>query len=59
MPRVDVAFFADSDGSCPLLEWLDNARLVTAKARTKCIVKVERLAELGHELRRPDAEYLA
>jgi len=27
-------------------------------ARDKCIAKVERLTEYGHELRRPDADYL-
>lgn len=56
MPRTVVIFFAD--GSCPLLDWLDDPRQVSVKARDKCIVKVERLAEHGHELRRPEADYL-
>lgn len=28
------------------------------KAQDKCIVKIERLKETGHELRRPEADYL-
>jgi phage-related protein len=28
------------------------------KARDKCVVRLERLSELGHELRRPEADYL-
>lgn len=29
-----------------------------AKAQAKCLVKLGRLEELGHELRRPEADYL-
>lgn len=39
----------------PLLDWFD--RLPT-KAQDKCRLRIERLAELGHELRRPEADYL-
>jgi len=28
------------------------------KAQDKCVVRIERLAELGHELRRPEADLL-
>jgi len=55
MPRTEVVFYAEPDGSCPVLEWLDGLQ---SKARDKCIVRIERLAELGHELRRPDADIL-
>ncbi len=55
MPETGVVLFAESDGSSPLIEWLDN---LPAKAQDKCIVRIERLAEMGHELRRPEAAYL-
>jgi phage-related protein len=55
MPETDVILFADEKGGCPLLEWMDT---IPQKAQDKCTVKVERLAELGHELRRPEADYL-
>ena len=55
MPRTKVVFYREDDGSVPLIEWLDG---LPEKARNKCRVKLERLRELGHELRRPEADYL-
>ena len=55
MPRTKVVFYREDDGSVPLLEWLDG---LPEKARDKCRVKLERLRELGHGLRRPEADYL-
>jgi len=55
MPETTVVFFIDEEGLCPLLAWLDR---LPAKVQDKCIVRIERLAELGHELRRPEADFL-
>ncbi len=55
MPKTDVVFFTDDDGTVPLLDWLDKQ---DRKVQDKCLVKIERLEELGHELRRPEADYL-
>jgi hypothetical protein len=55
MPFTDVVFFTKDDGSVPVLEWLDE---LPEKARDKLIVRVERLAERGHELGRPEAALL-
>ena len=55
MPKTEVILFTEDDGSCPVLVWLDG---IPTKAKDKCIVRVERLAEMGHELRRPEADYL-
>jgi phage-related protein len=52
MPATTVVLFVDEDGVCPLLD------LLPTKAQDKCIVRIERLAELGHELRRPEADFL-
>jgi len=38
-----------------VLEWPDS---LPAKIQDKCVVKIERLRELGHELRRPEADLL-
>ncbi len=54
-PPVPLVLYRDDDGTVPLLEWLDG---VPSKARAKCQVRLERLRELGHGLRRPEAEYL-
>lgn len=55
MPETGVVLFAENDGSSPLLEWLDG---LPPRVQDKCIVKVERLRELGYQLRRPEADTL-
>ena len=55
MPRTTVLLFAENDGTAPLLNWMDN---LPSKVQDKCIVKIERLEEMGHELRRPEADLL-
>jgi phage-related protein len=55
MPVTTVVFFIDEERVCPLLVWLDH---LPPKVQDKCIVRIERLAELGHELRRPEADFL-
>jgi len=55
MPETRVVFYAEDDGSAPLLTWLDRQQ---HKVQDKCLVRIERLAELGHELRRPEADLL-
>ena len=55
MPKTTVILYCDADGSCPFLEWLDDQ---PAKVQSKCLLRVERLHELGHELRRPEADLL-
>ncbi len=55
MPEIRIVFYQESNGDVPMLDWLDG---LPKKARAKCFVRIERLAELGHELRRPEADYL-
>jgi phage-related protein len=55
MPRARVILYREVDGTVPLLDWL--ARL-PPKAKAKCLERLQRLRELGHELRRPHADYL-
>jgi hypothetical protein len=37
------------------VEWFDE---LPAKAQDKCYLRLERLREMGHELRRPEADFL-
>jgi phage-related protein len=55
MPRVEVVLYCEVDGKAPLRDWLDR---LPAKVQEKCYVTLERLEELGNELRRPIADYL-
>lgn len=55
MPKIQVVFYQETQGSVPVLEWLDT---LPPKTQDKCLVKIERLRDLGHELRRPEADIL-
>jgi hypothetical protein len=55
MPQTHVVFYREDDGTVPVLQWFDD---LPRDALGKCQVKIERLRELGHELRRPEADYL-
>ncbi len=55
MPETHVVFYREDDGRVPVLEWLDE---LPRNALVKCRVKLARLRELGHELRRPESDYL-
>ena len=53
--RPESSLFREEDGTVPLLTWLDT---LPEKARDKCVTRIEPLAELGYELRRPEADYI-
>jgi len=55
LPRIEVVFFREENGTVPLVDWL---AALPSVARAKCRVRLDRLEELGHELRRPEADYL-
>ncbi len=58
MPQTRLLFFQDADGVAPVWEWLKDLRAENPKAYAKCLVRIRRLVELGHELRRPEADLL-
>lgn len=55
MPQTRVVLYREEDGSCPFLDWFNE---LPAKAQDKCYLRLERLREMGHELRRPEADFL-
>ncbi len=55
MPRVELVLFQEDDGSIPVRDWLDE---LPRKAQAKCVAAMTRLELLGHELRRPEVDYL-
>lgn len=55
MPRTPVVLYKDDDSSAPFLDWFEA---LSSKVQAKCLLRIERLRELGHELRRPEADYL-
>jgi phage-related protein len=55
MPKTRIIFFKEESGEIPIIDWLDE---LPAKAQDKCLAKLRRLEEMGHELRRPEADFL-
>ncbi len=54
MPSVTVVLFREGTSS-QLADWFNE---IPEKAYAKGMAKVRRLSELGHEMRRPEADYL-
>jgi phage-related protein len=50
-----VVFYKEDDGSAPVLDFIAAA---PDKAKVKLIARIDRLRQLGHALRRPEADYL-
>jgi hypothetical protein len=55
VPITELVYYQEEDGTVPLVEWLNELPL---KVVQKCLAKLDRLEQLGHELRRPEADYL-
>jgi phage-related protein len=55
VPKTRVVFYQEDDGAAPVLDWLGD---LPPKAQDKCRIRIERLHELGHELRRPEVDLL-
>jgi len=58
MPNTHVVFYQDANGKSPIVEWLNELGTTDAKTFDKCRRAITRLALLGHELRRPEADLL-
>jgi phage-related protein len=54
MPRTQVLFYREGI-EAPALDWLDEQ---SPDAREKCRRAIDRLGAAGHDLRRPEADYL-
>src|SRR5580698_9661259 len=58
MPNITVAFYRDSDGQAPVVNWLRDLMKTNERAWAHCRARIEMLTQFGHELRRPAADYL-
>lgn len=58
MPETPIRFYREIDGSTPVLDWLVELAYRDRRAFLKCRAAIDRLAALGHELRRPQADLL-
>ena len=55
MPEIGVIFYKEDEGSVPVLDWIVG---LNPKAQSKCVARINRLQVRGHQLRRPEADYL-
>lgn len=58
MPQIEVVFYQESPGDVPVLDWLRELQDFDRRAFARCVARVNRLAGAGHELRRPEADFL-
>lgn len=58
MPRIKILFYQETPRDVPALDWLRELRRIDRRGYAKCVARVQRLAEMGHELRRPEADLL-
>ena len=58
MPQTTIVFYKEEDGEVPVLDWLRALHRRDRRAYAAGIARIQRLAALGHELRRPEADYL-
>lgn len=55
MPRVNLMLYREDDDRVPLLEWFLEQ---PERVQDRCLVRMEPLGHLGHEIRRPEADLL-
>jgi len=56
LAQTEVFFYREpEDDSVPFLQWLED---LPTKVQAKCVERIDRLGELGHEMRRPEADFL-
>ena len=58
MPETRVIFYQDEKGKVPVLAWLDELEQQDPKGLLNCLDRIQQLASMGHELRRPLADFL-
>ena len=58
MPAAKIRIYREDDGRAPFLDWLQEIERRNRKVYKKYRSYVRRLAEQGHELRRPTADLL-
>ena len=59
MPKTRVLFYKNArTGRVPVMAWLRELARRDADANKRCRGRIELLRRLGHELRRPEADYL-
>jgi phage-related protein len=51
----NVVYYKEADGTVPVFDWIIS---LPTKVQEKFRFRITRLSDLGHELRRPEADFL-
>lgn len=55
VPETRVVIYCEDNGKAPFLEWFAS---LPDRVQDRVLIRVRRLRALGHELRRPECDYL-
>jgi len=58
MPQTKLFLYQDERGRIPFLDWLAELKRTDRRGLRKCLALIRRLAQYGHERRRPHADLL-
>ena len=58
VPKAHIIFYQDEAGKAPVLKWLKALLKQDRKGYANCVARIQQLADMGYELRRPAADYL-
>ena len=58
MPATSVLFYQEKQGDVPVADWLNELKSKNRVGFANCVGRIRRLESMGHELRRPAADYL-
>ena len=58
MPRNSILFYQEKEGDTPVVDWLNELKVLNPKGFASCVGRIRQLRTMGHELRRPSADYL-
>ena len=58
MPITSILFYQEKKGNAPVVKWLSELRSKNSQGFANCVGRIRQLESMGHELRRPSADYL-
>ncbi len=58
MPTTSILFYQEKKGDAPVVDWLSELKRKNPKGFANCVGRIRQLESMGHELRRPSADYL-
>jgi len=58
VPITSILFYQEKKGDAPVVKWLSELRSKNPQGFANCVGRIHQLEGMGHELRRPSADYL-